>query len=296
MKFKLPSRKNAFRWLIISIIVLVVGLYVVLPFVVAVIAVFPSGKGDVGAPPAGFEEVSLKTSDDLNLAAWYAPPQNGAAIIVFPGAGGSRSSQRDRSEMLANHGFGVLALDPRGRGESDGKINRYGWKGTLDVGAAIAFLREQPDVKTIGGIGTSMGGEVLLGAASTYPEIKAIVADGATARSTGEYRSLPKNEPFVRYFVKGSVDFWVGIFTGEDQPEPTLLESIKAADTTAYLFLAAGNNSEEIEYNEMFVEAVGEQGTLWIVPDVDHTKAYSRYPDEYEQRVIGFFEDTLLAG
>ncbi len=293
MKLRLPKRRST-RWLIIALVTLVLGLYVVLPFIVAVAAVLPTAKGDVGAPPAGFQEVSLKTSDGIKLAAWYAPPQNGAVIIVFPGASGSRSSQRERSEMLAQHGFGVLALDPRGRGESDGKINRYGWTGTLDVGAAVNFLQDQADVKAIGGLGTSMGGEVLLGAASTYPQIKAIVADGATARSTQEYRSLPKNKPFKRYFVKASVDFWVGIFTGEDQPDPTLLQSIKATDSTAYLFMAAGKNSEEIEYNELFAKAVGEHGTLWIVPDVDHTKAFSRYPDEYEQRVIGFFEDTLL--
>jgi fermentation-respiration switch protein FrsA (DUF1100 family) len=38
--------------------------------------------------------------------------------------------------------------------------------------------------------------------------------------------------------------------------------------------------------------AIDERARLWIVPEAGHTDAFSRYPDEYERRVIEFFEST----
>jgi hypothetical protein len=34
---------------------------------------------------------------------------------------------------------------------------------------------------------------------------------------------------------------------------------------------------------------------LWIAPDAPHTGAFDCYPDEYEQRVVTFFEATLTS-
>ena len=114
----------------------------------------------------------------MTLAGWYKPPLNGAVIILIHGAGGSREGMRPYAAMLARHGYGVLALDLRGHGASTGRTNRFGWQGTQDVGAAVAFLQARDEVKAIGGLGSSLGGEVLLGAASKYPALKAIAADG----------------------------------------------------------------------------------------------------------------------
>jgi len=44
----------------------------------------------------------------------------------------------------------------------------------------------------------------------------------------------------------------------------------------------------------MFAATLGERATLWVVPDAGHTRAFSRYPDEYEQRAIAFFDAALL--
>jgi hypothetical protein len=47
--------------------------------------------------------------------------------------------------------------------------------------------------------------------------------------------------------------------------------------------------------NKVFADAVGERAALWIAPDAPHTGAFGRYPDEYEQRVVAFFEATLIS-
>src|SRR5690606_29527710 len=85
-------------------------------------------------------------------------------------------------------GFGVLLVDARGHGESGGRAMDFGWHGDLDVAAATAFLSDRPDVDggRIGVVGMSMGGEEALGATADNDSIKAVVAEGATARSAGD--------------------------------------------------------------------------------------------------------------
>ena len=125
--------------------------------------------------------------------------------------------------------------------------------------------------------------------ASEYPIIRAIAADGATFRAVDDYISLPSNRPLYRNMVTGIFTFMVSVFTGDEQPSPTLLDSIQATDSTSFLFIAAGNVGEEIDYNEMFHNVVVDRSELWIIPDVGHTQGFARNRAEYKRRLIGFF-------
>lgn len=289
-------RRRVITFLIIAIMGIMLALYVGFPMVMALVALIP-GNDSVGEPPAGFENVTLTATDadDLTLASWYAPPENGAVIILVHGAGGGRESVRTYASMLQKHGFGVLAVSTRGYDESEGQINRMGWSGNHDIGAAVEFLAKQRDVQNVGGLGLSMGGEILLGAASSFPALRAIVADGATHRAVNEYIALPENQPLYRNLTQHVFTFWVGLFSGEAKPDPPLHESIKQAEGTAFLFIAAGNVADEIAYNSLFHVIVGGRSQLWILPDVDHTGGFSATPDAYETQVITFFERELLS-
>ena len=88
--------------------------------------------------------------------------------------------------MLARHGYGVLLFDRRGEGDSEGEPNSWGWGGDTDIKAAIAYLQRRPDVDPdrIGGIGLSVGGEMMIETAAETDELAAVVSEGAGARST----------------------------------------------------------------------------------------------------------------
>jgi uncharacterized protein len=270
---------------------LVVLLYIGLPVGMAIAAVLPVKNG-VGSISAGFEEVTLFADDEVQLKGWYHKPTNGTVIILLHGAGGSRESMRPYAEMLIQQDYGVLALDLRGHGESQGKTNRMGWQGSLDVGAAVAFLQAQERVLHIGGLGSSMGGEVLLGAASSYPAIQAIVTDGATQRCLDEYLALETNRPLVRNFTTRVMYAALQRLTGEQPPLP-LLESMRSAENTRFLLIAAGNNELETSFNQLFATTLGSQASLWVVPGVDHTNAFALYPEAYAQRVLDFFQSAF---
>ena len=124
---------------------------------------------------AAYENVSFETSDGLTLKGWYVPSKNGAAVISFPGRKGPQKPAR----MLARHGYGVLVFDRRGEDESEGEPNVFGWGGDRDIKAAIDFLQQRPDVDPdrIGGIGLSVGGELMLEAAAKTDDLKAVVSE-----------------------------------------------------------------------------------------------------------------------
>ena len=125
--------------------------------------------------------MSFKTSDGLRLEGWYVPSRNGAAVISFPG----RKGPQRQARMLARHGYGVLLFDRRGEGRSEGEPNSWGWSGDRDIKAAIAYLQHRRDVDPgrIGGIGLSVGGEMMIEAAAETDALAAVVSEGAGARA-----------------------------------------------------------------------------------------------------------------
>lgn len=292
MAAKKSRRRRVLRWLLIVLVVLFIVLFVVAPLVMAYI-VTAGNRRDVGETPSGFQDVTFTTSDGVDLAGWYAAPQNGAAIILIHGASGSRESMRAQAVMLAEHGYGVLAFDLRGHGGSDGQTNRYGWQGTRDVGGAVAFLEEQEGVDVIGGWGSSLGGEVLLGAMSAYPAVRAVLSDGASYRSFDEFYELPMQHQNVFLGSIWLMFQWVGVFSGDEPPTP-IIDSIRDSESTPLLLIAGGDKKSEVKYNEMFAEAAGDRAELWVVPGVGHTQAFGHNRDEYEQRAIAFFDAALL--
>ena len=245
----------------------------------------------IGAPPsAAYEPVAFEASDGLELKGWYRPSSNGAAVIVVHGGGGDRTGAVRHAEMLARHGYGALVYDARGRGESEGSPNGYGWDWEKDVSGALRYLHTRPDVDgtRIGALGLSTGADVLLQVAAETDDLKAVVTDGAAAGSFEDWARLRGTEI-------GTVPGWV-MFTGirvltGDAPPPPLQDQVAKIDEPLML-IGAGIN-EEHEFNELYAEAAP-HAEHWDV-DAGHTAALRERPDEYEERVAGFF-DQALAG
>ena len=79
-------------------------------------------------PPAdtvipGARDVKLRTSDGLELGAWFVParqPGRGLTVLVANGNAGDRSIRAPLAEALAREGMSVLLFDYRGYGGNPG--------------------------------------------------------------------------------------------------------------------------------------------------------------------------------
>jgi len=129
---------------------------------------FPTGAPN--AAPAGWDEVTLTTSDGLTLTAWLiraAPAQDrGVAVIVFPGNSGNRGDRTALGEGLATRGYTTLLVDYRGYGGNPGSPSEAGL--ARDARAALAFI-ESIDQRGIAYFGESLGSAVAVELATEHP-------------------------------------------------------------------------------------------------------------------------------
>jgi dienelactone hydrolase len=274
----------------------VVGAYVLVsPFLVSYVLTH-SARAFVPADRVGaaHENVSFTTSDGLRLRGWYVPSKNGAAVISFPGRKGTQRPAR----MLARHGYGVLLFDRRGEGESDGDPNGWGWAGYRDVAAAVRFLQQRTDVDQdrIGGIGLSVGGEMMLEAAARTPGLKAVVSEGAGERSVREYLDMTVSDKWVGLPTYFMLSAGIALFTNHTPP-PSLKDLVgRIAPTPVYFIYGEHGQPGERNLNPTYYEAARKPKAIWQVPGSGHVGGLDARPKEYERRVVGFFDRTLLEG
>jgi uncharacterized protein len=247
-------------------------------------------EADLGT---AYENVTLTTSDDLELSAWYVPSHNGAAVII-PG----RTKSQGHARFLIEHGYGVLLYDRRGEGASEGDPNLFGWNGSRDVHAAVDFLEDQPDVDPgrIGGLGLSVSGEMLLQAAGENTDLAAVVSDGAGTRSFSEELEDYSTGMKVRW-LHGMLAKQAGLMLFSNQgPPPSLLDLVPRIAPRPVLFIWAPNGDNREGLNPTYQELVGSSAEIWAIPDTEHVKGFRDHPDEYESRVIDFLDRALLDG
>jgi dienelactone hydrolase len=239
---------------------------------------------------AAYEDVKLETSDGLELEGWYVPSRNRAAVIVFPGRTGAQKQAR----MLVRHGYGVLLYDRRGEGHSEGDPNSFGWDFDKDIRAGLDFLQQRADVdpERIGGLGLSVGGEMLLQTAADTKELAAIVSEGAGARSMAEelddVSGFNKVETALTYAVR---DLSNSVF--QNRLPPTNLIELVPKIAPRPIFLIHGGEDDAGHRNPDYFRAAKEPKQIWEAKG-GHTDGIDEQPEEYERRVVAFFDNALL--
>ena len=280
------------RRLVFALATAVIAVAVLFPFAIGYVATHVL-RAEVPRAELGtaYEDVEFTTNDGLKLKGWYVPSKNGAAVISFPG----RSGTQNEATMLARHGYGVLLFDRRGEGESEGDPNAFGWQGERDIHAAVAFLQGRSDVdpERIGGIGLSVGGEMMIEAAAESSGLKAIVSEGASGRSVRDILANP-DRTWQNVLGNGVATAATALFT--NNLPPVDLRSLVPKIAPRAVFFVYGERGQPVEEpaNRAFYADAREPKAIWEVPGAGHVGGIEARPGEYERRVIAFFDDALF--
>ena len=161
--------------------------------------------------------------------------------------------------------------------------------------AAVSFLQGRADVdlERIGAIGRSVGGEMLIEAAAESDALKAVVSEGGSGRSV---RDNLANYDFSLGQLSGNLiqsvlTASVAVFTNNLPPED--LKGLSARISPRAVFFIYGEHGQggsERAPNQGFYAVAGEPKEIWEVPGAQHVGGIETAPEEYERRVVSFFD------
>jgi dienelactone hydrolase len=244
-----------------------------------------------------YEAVTLTTADGVDLAAWYLPGTNRAGVVVMHGAGNTRSDVLDQAAVLARSGYAVVMLDARGHGDSGGTAMDFGWYGDLDIAAGTDFLASQPELDPgrIGVVGFSMGGEEAIGATAADSRIRAVVAEGATARQATDKAWLSDVYGWRGWLQEQLERVQDGItdYLTEASPPTSLRSAVLRAPGTRFLLITADQVADEGHAASYIQAGATERVTVWNVGGADHIGGYGTQPDDWQRRVVEFLDESL---
>jgi uncharacterized protein len=241
---------------------------------------------------ANLQPVSFVSADGLHIAGWYVPSKNRAAVIVAHGTNSDRSTMLPEIHLLADAGFGVLAFDWPGLGQSEGPI-LWGSAARNALGAAIAWVAARDDVDRdrIGGMGFSMGGALMAQVAPADPRLRAIVLESAPSGF----------DTFI------DVHFSTWLFLSEWPARWAWRRSdlLSAGSSPVRLvggisprpLLIIGQTEDPVipaSMERALYAAAGEPKALWLIKGDDHGGFAQIAGPEYARRVQAFFAAGLL--
>lgn len=277
---------------VVVVAVLLGGYVLAVPIAAAV----PARATVQRSPAFAADEVTVATTDGVELAGWFAPAQGRAAVLLLPGAGSSRDAVVDHLEVLRDGGYHVLALDPRGHGRSTGRGMDWGWYGEDDVAAAVSYLagREDVDGGRIAVVGLSMGGEQAIGAAGADERIRGVVAEGVTARTADDLHWLSEVYGWrgaVTEALQHARTTVADVLSPANQPRP-LRQAAAAAAPRPVLLIAAGEVPDEQHAAADIRAAAPGNVTVWTVPGAEHVAGLRTDPQTWTAQVLDFLDDV----
>ncbi len=284
-----------FRLLMLPIVLLAI-LLPLLAGAIPTYAILHGECGDDGVRPDDFghqwEAITINASAGGKFRAYFVAGTNGATIIIPPAHRGGLNNRLDEADVLIRHGYSVLGFESR-RCADMGSLS-LGYKEVSEVGDALQYLQSRPDVDPdkIGILGFSSAGATSIMAAAQYPEIKAVVAEGGYADMGG----LVEGDAKLRYpetLMRISIRLTYRAITG------TNIEKLSPLDVIHNIYprpilLIYGTKEPSLSGAYDQQEAAGDNADLWVVVGADHGGYFPTEPEEYERRVIEFFNRALL--
>jgi uncharacterized protein len=251
------------------------------------------------------EAVSIPSRDPgIQVSGWWVPaddPSAPAVVVVH----GHTACKRDPdvllpAGMLHRAGISVLLIDLRDHGDSTREDGRYagGTEEYRDVLGAWDWLQSVKDVPAdrVGLLGISLGAATVLIAAGDEPGVAATWEDSSYADISVAIRAELRRNKYPEFLEVGGV-LMARVISGDDLESRSPLMAVQNM-TGRKLFITHGTADDRLSvaYAHELIAAAAAAGVdldSWIVPGATHTRAMRTDHEEYERRLVGFFERAL---
>lgn len=244
-------------------------------------------------------EFSSRGDPDVVISGWWIPSSSGtsSAVVQVHGLGSCKRDPINLLEagMLHRLGFNVLMIDLRNEGESTITNGRYagGLLEYRDVLGAWDWLQSAKSIPAarIGLAGFSMGAAAVLIAAGQESRVRAVWEDSGFADI-----NVTISDELAR---RGLPGFLAPAATLVARLDGLDLSSLAPVDVPAKMRgrdLAVIHGTADtrlpVKHAYALIDACASadlQPYVWLVAGVEHMKAITTYPEEYERRLGEFF-------
>lgn len=264
------------------------------------------------------EPVCFPAFDGLRLAGMLIRPPAGVprrGMVLFAHEFCSDMYSCARyCQALHQAGYDVFTFDFRGHGQSpcDPDYTPRQWvtnRDLNDMRGAIAFvdawLEEQGLPRELGVVGVSRGACAAILAAQEFPQIRAIVSDGAFSTDT-----------MIEYFMKRWAYIFATVRLMDNHPPafwrflrwtlmllarrefrcsfPSVRKAVARMTPRPILFIHGEKDSYlPVEQTRGLYALAAQPKYLWIAPGAKHNQAAVRHRERYDQLIVEFFDRHL---
>lgn len=249
---------------------------------------------------AAKEDFGVRARDGVELKGWKIRPvaANGDWVILFHGVSDNRTGVLGHAELLLRHGYSVVMMDSRDHGLSGGEMATYGWKERNDTVAITKALYASENVRHLFALGVSMGAAVALQSAAVEPRIEAVAAEDPFSdlrEVSYDYAGSDFSPLLGKTLFRPAVIIAMQSIEREGGFNPDDVSPEKAVVERAFpVLLICGTWDHRIpcRHAERIYDAAHGQRELWVVHGAGHAAALGYAPEEYEHRLIDFFDRT----
>lgn len=247
---------------------------------------------------AAKEDFIIRAKDGVELRGWKVRPPSatGDWVLLFHGIGDNRTGLIGHAEFLLRHGCSLVMMDLRAQGESGGEMATYGWKERWDTVAITDSLYSSEKVRHLFALGVSLGAAIALQSAAVEPRIEAVAAEAPFANLrevTYDYAGLEITPWLGKTLFRPATISALKSVAENGGFDPDEISPEKAVAERAFpVLLICGTRDRRIpcRHAEQIYKSASGPEELWEVQGAGHAAALGRAPEEYESRVVQFFE------
>lgn len=249
--------------------------------------------GDLPADLTG-RFIQFPSESGATVHGWFIEGRKGAgAVVLMHGVRANRLSMLERARFLARAGYSVLLFDFQAHGESRGEHITFGCLESRDARAAVDFLHAILPHERIGVIGVSMGGAAVVLASPpleinavalemVYPTISQAISNRLTMRLGGWANVLT---PLLSWQFKPRL----GVSAEDLRP----IAHVGSMSVPKLFIVGEDDQHTTLEESNQLFSAANQPKEMWVVPGAGHVDLYSVAGEEYERRILLFFEEHL---
>jgi pimeloyl-ACP methyl ester carboxylesterase len=249
------------------------------------------------------EEFDVRERDGILLRGWKVTPRKptGDWVVLFHGVADNRMGVMEHARVLLLAGYGVVMMDARAHGASEGSMATYGWLERIDSRAIVDALETAEHPRHLFALGESMGAGIALQSAAIDTRIESVVAEAAFAslqEAAYDYAGLQRYPWLGKTLLAPGA--WMVVFRGEriagfPAVEVSPERAVAARPFPVLLICDQADTTLPCRHTERIYGAAIGYKELWVVPRAFHTAALGYEPEEFKRRVLNFFNRAAVA-